>query len=295
MVPYRHRETVANVCLAIFLMIVLVFQMIVPLAVARAADTASVWHLAGQKAQNISYTDGATNGALMVNVGTRGAVAVSKDLVHWESINQFTSQDLYGICWGAGRYVAVGDEGTLYASADGRTWDEREIAVDAGLAGIAYGDGVYVAVGVGGTIVRSTDSVAWTVVTAPVDSNLYHITWGGGRFVAVGQDGAIVTSADGLTWQDRTFAAQEDLYSIAWGKDKFVAAGGGSLILTSSDGLTWTRQEAAYEDLTFALSPMLEMRSSLQPIMTPFCRPTTFRHGGRCFTSALPTARPGRT
>ena len=252
MVPYRHREMVANICLAVLLMIALVLQMIAPLAVARAADTASVWHLAGQKAQNISYTDGATNGALMVNVGTRGAVAVSRDLVHWESINQFTSHDLYGICWGAGRYVAVGDEGTLYVSADGRTWDEREIAVDVGLAGIAYGNGVYVAVGVGGTIVRSTDGVAWTVSTAPVDRNLYHITWGGGRFVAVGQDGAIIASGDGFTWQDRTFAAQEDLYSVAWGKDKFVAAGGGSLILTSSDGLTWIRQEAAYEDLTFA-------------------------------------------
>lgn len=254
MVPYRHREMVANICLAVLLIIALVLQMIAPLAVARATDTASVWHLAGQKAQNISYTDGATNGALMVNVGTRGAVAVSRDLVHWESINQFTSHDLYGICWGAGRYVAVGDEGTLYVSADGRTWDEREIAVDVGLAGIAYGNGIYVAVGVGGTIVRSTDGVAWTVSTAPVDRNLYHITWGGGRFVAVGQDGAIIASGDGFTWQDRTFAAQEDLYSVAWGKDKFVAAGGGSLILTSSDGLTWTQQKSGTTTALFGVA-----------------------------------------
>lgn len=252
MVSHGHRETVLDTGLAILLMFALVFQMIVPSAGAVAADTASVWHLAGQKTQNISYTDGATDGSLMVNVGTRGAVAISKDLVHWESIDQFTSKDLYGICWGAGRYVAVGDEGTLYVSADGREWDDQEIAANVGLAGIAFGGGVYVAVGVDGTIVRSTDGAVWTVSTAPVDENLYHITWGNGRFVTVGQDGTILTSADGLTWQDRTFAVQEDLYSVAWGKDKFVAAGGGSLILTSSDGLTWTRQEAAYEDLTFA-------------------------------------------
>lgn len=252
MVPGRHRETVFDTSLVILLMFALVFQMIVPSAGAKAADTASVWHLAGQKIQNISYTDGATNGTIMVNVGTRGAVAISKDLVHWESVDQFTSKDLYGICWGAGRYVAVGDEGTLYASTDGRTWDDQETSADVGLAGVAYGGGVYVAVGVDGTIVRSTDGLAWTVSTAPVDKNLYHITWGSGRFVAVGQDGAIITSADGITWQDRTFAAQEDLYSVAWGKDKFVAAGGGSLILTSPDGITWTQRQAAYEDLTFA-------------------------------------------
>ena len=252
MVLGGHRERVVSTGLAVLLILALVFQAIAPSAGAKAADTGSVWHLAGQKAQNISYTDGATNGSLMVNVGTRGAVALSKDLVHWESVEQFTSQDLYGVCWGAGRYVAVGDEGTLYVSTDGRTWDEQEISANVGLAGVACGNGIYVAVGVDGTIVRSSDGTTWTVSTAPVDKNLYHITWGNGRFVAVGQDGAIITSADGITWQDRTFAAREDLYGIAWGKDKFVAAGGGSLILTSPDGVTWTQREAVYEDLTFA-------------------------------------------
>ncbi|MHB8071064.1 MAG: stalk domain-containing protein [Candidatus Cryosericum sp.] len=252
MVLRRRRETVLDTGLVVLLVFMLMFQTMTPSAGVKAADASSVWHLAGQKAQNVSYTDGATSGSLMVNVGTRGAVALSKDLVHWESIEQFTSQDLYGVCWGAGRYVAVGDEGTMYASTDGRAWDKQEISADVGLAGIAYGNGVYVAVGVNGTIVRSSDGATWAVSTAPVDKNLYHVTWGGGRFVAVGQDGAIIASVDGLTWQDRTFAAREDLYGVAWGKDKFVAAGGGSLILTSPDGVTWTQREAAYEDLTFA-------------------------------------------
>ncbi len=252
MILRGHHETFLDTGLSIVLIVMLMFQAITPSAGVKAADTGSVWHLAAQKGQNISYTDGATNGSLMVNVGTRGAVALSKDLVHWESVEQFTSQDLYGICWGAGRYVAVGDEGTLYVSTDGRTWDEQEISTDVGLAGVACGNGTYVAVGVDGTIVRSSDGVTWTVLGSPVDKNLYHVTWGNGRFVAVGQDGAIITSADGITWQERTFSAREDLYSVAWGKDKFVAAGGGSLILTSPDGVTWTQREAAYEDLTFA-------------------------------------------
>ncbi|MCE5192850.1 MAG: stalk domain-containing protein [Candidatus Cryosericum sp.] len=247
-----HRETVLGTSLTVALVFMLLFQTIAPSAGVKAADTTSVWHLAGHKARNISYTDGATNGSLMVNVGTRGTVALSTDLVHWESVEQFTSKDLYGICWGAGRYVTVGDEGTLYVSTDGRTWDQRDISTDAGLAGVACGNGVYVAVGVDGTIIRSSDGATWTVSGSPVDKNLYHITWGNGRFVAVGENGTIVTSADGITWQDRTFAAREDLYGVAWGKDKFVAAGSGSLILTSPDGVTWTQREAVYEDLTFA-------------------------------------------
>jgi len=252
MVLRGHRETFVDTGLALVLIVMLALQTIAPSAGVKAADTGSMWHLTGQKAQNISYTDGATNGSLMVNVGTRGAVGLSKDLVHWESVEQFTSQDLYGICWGAGRYVAVGDEGTLYVSTDGRTWDRQEISANVGLAGVAFGTGVYVAVGVDGTIVRSSDGATWMVSTAPVNKNLYHITWGNGRFVAVGQDGAIITSADGISWQDRTFAAREDLYGVAWGKDKFVAAGSGSLILTSPDGVAWTQREAVYEDLTFA-------------------------------------------
>ncbi len=252
MVLHRHHEPFADIGLAVLLIVMLVFQAAAPSGSVSAADTSSVWHLLSQKARNISYTDAATDGKAVVNVGTRGAVALTSDLVHWEPIEQFTSKDLYGICRGNGMYVAVGDEGTLFTSTDGRSWAEHLVPGDISLASVAFGNGVYVAVGLGGGIIRSSDGAEWTLMTAPVDKSLYDVTFGGGRFVAVGQDGAIVTSIDGLTWEDRTVASDADLYGVAWGKDRYVAAGGASLILTSPDGAVWTHQTAAYEDLTFA-------------------------------------------
>jgi len=252
MVLHRHHEVFLDTGLAVLLIVMLVFQAVAPSGSVSAADTSSVWHLLSQKASNISYTDAATDGKLVVNVGTRGAVALTSDLVHWEPIEQFTSKDLYGICRGAGTYVAVGDEGTLFTSTDARAWTEHLVPGDISLASVAYGNGVYVAVGLSGGVVRSSDGAEWTLMTAPVDKNLYDVTFGGGRFVAVGQDGAIVTSVDGLTWEDRTVASEADLYGVAWGKDKYVTAGGASLILTSPDSAVWTHQTAGWEDLTFA-------------------------------------------
>ena len=252
MVFHRHHEAFSDIGFVVLLIVMLVFQAAAPSGSVSAADPSSIWHLLSQKARNISYTDAATDGKVVVNVGTRGAVALSSDLVHWEPIEQFTSKDLYGICRENGMYVAVGDEGTLFTSADGRAWTEREVPGDPSLASVAFGNGSYVAVGLGGEIVRSSDGAEWTPVAAPVDKNLYDITFGGGRFVAVGQDGAIVTSTDGLTWEDRTVPSETDLYAVAWGKDKYVTAGGASVILSSPDGAVWTRQTAAFEDLTFA-------------------------------------------
>jgi len=252
MVLHRHHEAFSDIGFVVLLIVMLVFQAAAPSGSVSAADPSSVWHLLSQKARNISYTDAATDGKVVVNVGTRGAVALTSDLVHWEPIEQFTSKDLYGVCRGNGMYVAVGDEGTLFTSTDARTWTERLVPGDLSLASIAFGNGAYVAVGLGGGIVRSSDGAEWTPVTAPVDKNLYDITFGSGRFVAVGQDGAIVTSVDGLTWEDRTVSSETDLYGVAWGKDKYVTAGGASVILSSPDGAVWTRQTAAFEDLTFA-------------------------------------------
>ncbi|MFZ2414236.1 MAG: stalk domain-containing protein [Candidatus Cryosericum sp.] len=252
MVLHGHHEAFSNIVLAVLLIGMLVFQAIVPSRTVKAADTSSVWHLVSQKARNISYTEAATDGKTVINVGTRGAVVLTSDLVHWEPSEQFTSKDLYGICWGNSMYVAVGDEGTLFTSTDGRAWTGRAVPGDPSLASIAFGNGSYVAVGVGGAIVRSSDGAEWETVAATVDKNLYDVTFGGGRFVVVGQDGTIVTSTDGLMWEDRTVSSETDLYAVAWGKDKYVTAGGASAILSSPDGAVWTQQTAAFEDLTFA-------------------------------------------
>jgi hypothetical protein len=130
MVLHKHHKMLLDIGLAALLVVMLVFQVVAPSGSVSAADTSSVWHLLSQKASNISYTDAVTDGKVVVNVGTRGAVALTSDLVHWESIEQFISKDPYGICRGNGMYVAVGNEGTLFTLTDGCAWTEREVPGD---------------------------------------------------------------------------------------------------------------------------------------------------------------------
>ncbi len=67
------------------------------------------------------------------------------------------------------------------------------------LNGITYGRGVFVAVGSTGTILTSTDANEWIYhhVEAP---SLRAVSYGDGLFVAVGENGAILTSTNGNEW-----------------------------------------------------------------------------------------------
>jgi hypothetical protein len=252
MVDNKRQKKFTVSVLAALVSVMMALQMMVPATHVSGADTSSVWHLISQASQTVSYASAATDGKLVVVVGTRGAVALSTDLAHWNPVERFTSNDLYGICRGNGMYVAVGDQGTLFTSTDARAWTGHEVPGDASLASVAFGNGVYVAVGISGSIVTSVDGANWSLVAAPIASNLYSVTFGGGRFVAVGENGAILASVDGRKWDDHTVASETDLYGVAWGNNTYVAAGGASVILTSPDGAVWTHQAAAYEDLTFA-------------------------------------------
>jgi hypothetical protein len=75
----------------------------------------------------------------------------------------------------------------------GTTWTLR-VPGSNDLHGVTYGNGRFVAVGSGGTILTSPDGVKWTRRTSGTNNLLYGVTYGNGLFVAVGDRGTILTS-----------------------------------------------------------------------------------------------------
>lgn len=94
------------------------------------------------------------------------------------------------------------------------------------LYGVAYGDGAFVAVGSYGVILRSADGHAWTVEQSGTQESLLSIARIGDLFVAVGYNGTVLTSPDGHTWTSRMVAQPNLLFwSMAAGRDSLLIMG----------------------------------------------------------------------
>jgi uncharacterized repeat protein (TIGR02543 family) len=131
----------------------------------------------------------------------------------------------------------------------------KSIFGDDEIYGIAYGGGKWVAVGGGGggKIAYSTDGEQWEEATISGGSDsLAGVVYGGGKFVAVGNSGTILYSADGVSWAKPTIGVSSDIEisTVAYGDNKFIALGyltganEGIGILTSTDGNEWSSTNA---------------------------------------------------
>jgi hypothetical protein len=75
--------------------------------------------------------------------------------VSWTARTSGTGNDLFGVAYGNGTFVAVEDDGAILTSPDGVTWTAWASGTSNDLFGVAYGNGRFVAVGRGGTILTS--------------------------------------------------------------------------------------------------------------------------------------------
>ncbi len=152
------------------------------------------------------------------NTGVTGA---------WTARTSGTAQNLLGVSYVNGQFIAVGAQGTLLTSPDGITWTAQASNTLNNLRGVAYGAGTYVAVGDAGAVVASTDSVTWVAAQpVPTTQSLYSITFGpDAQFVAVGTAGRVLYSTTGVngSWT-KAYAGINDLYSIA-PNSVFIAVG----------------------------------------------------------------------
>ncbi|WP_080834903.1 cadherin-like beta sandwich domain-containing protein [Cohnella massiliensis] len=183
--------------------------------------------------------------ASLIPAPPAGASGLVPDESGWTKPDSGTLNDLRGISFGNGTFVAVGESGWIARSGDGVTWTGSP-AIDTPflLNGITFDDDhdKFVLVGYSGLIMTSVDGEAWAnhQSTSGTAEPLESVAYGNGIYVAVGHEGTIVSSDDGENWTSRTSNTSEMLYGVAYGNGKFVAVGDGGTILISADGQNWS-------------------------------------------------------
>lgn len=97
--------------------------------------------------------------------------------------------NLYGICYGGGKYVAVGfssSSGVNVAySTDGINWETARIETFSKFNDVIYVNGKFIAAGGNGEIASSTDGANWTFITLENIGQIFNIVYENGRYVTV--------------------------------------------------------------------------------------------------------------
>lgn len=202
-------------------------------------DGAQVW--LARTSGTANNLKGVVFGAgLFVAVGAAGTVITSPDGITWTSRTSGTANALNAVTWSGSSFIAVGASGTIISSTDGITWTTESSGVSAALNGIKFGGGLFVAVGASGTILTSPTGVTWTSETSGTSSTLYAIAYGAAAYVAVGAGGLILSSSNAASWASRTSGTSSDLKAVGFGIGLFIAVGPTNFTTRSSDGFTWT-------------------------------------------------------
>ncbi|MFD0715815.1 S-layer homology domain-containing protein [Paenibacillus sp. GCM10027626] len=120
----------------------------------------------------------------------------SNNLEKWNMIELDAGDQLNGIAYGNGRYVAVGIlpdyiGGIIVSSNDGVTWEEYNITEKP--IAIAYGNGTFVAIDYR-TIISSNDGKNWHKQSSGAAEGFRGITYGNGSYTVVGDSGTILQS-----------------------------------------------------------------------------------------------------
>ena len=174
----------------------------------------------------------------------------------WTIRSSPSSNQLNGVAYGNGVFVAVGNQATILTSLNGRDWTARSVGTTAPtIWSAAYGKGRYVISGGEGALIRSsTDVINWTngLSTTGAES-INAVAYGNGFFVAVGRGqqintSYILTSSNGLDWISRNVPTTNTLFGISpdfgangvgWAEDLLVAVGDRGTIITSTNGANW--------------------------------------------------------
>ena len=147
---------------------------------------------------------------------------------------------------GTNLFASVGDTGTIQTSPDGITWTARTSGTTQQLLGITFGNGQWVAVGANGTILTSPNGTTWTSRTSGTTQNLNEVIYfaAGSVYIAVGANTTLLTSLDGITWTTRTVptSASTAINGVAVNGTIAIATGANGYFISSLDGVTWTPQ-----------------------------------------------------
>lgn len=179
-----------------------------------------------------------------VGVGNGGLISSSENIFSWTSQTSGTSNNLNGVTYGNGTWVAVGDGGEIRTSTDLENWSSTA-GISGNLNDVAFGNNIFVAVGDNGKILRHTNpsaassgSIAWTNVNTGMGNHLKGIIYGKNLFVFVAES-IIYYSSDGTTWTSGQGETGGIKNHIDYGNGIFVVTGGPK-IHRSSNGILWS-------------------------------------------------------
>ncbi len=147
------------------------------------------------------------------------------------------------ICFAGGYFFAFqkGGGSTLFISADGVNWSYVVFPED--LNGLVFGSGKYVAVSDDRYYV-SSDLADWTALTFPVPAYSYKVSYGDGHFVVLAEnegESFSLTSPDAVNWSE--IPLQYPLSAIYFGPDGIVGIWNANNppFYWSQDGITWSQ------------------------------------------------------
>jgi hypothetical protein len=143
----------------------------------------------------------------------------------------------------------------MLVSSNGIVWEAVASGVTNDLSGIAFADGQFLAVGTAGLVLRSTDLASWPGQSSPTTNRLNGISRCGGLFVATGNAGTLLTSPDGITWTAQNTGTTRDMVGATFGNNEVLAVGQGSsnpgMLLSSSDLIHWVNRSALNRGVAF--------------------------------------------
>ncbi|MBM3831777.1 MAG: hypothetical protein FJ403_00580 [Verrucomicrobia bacterium] len=208
-----------------------------------AASLPLVWRWANPYPHGANIIDMAQVAGLAVQVGERGQVYTSSDLLAWTARDSRTSNSLRAVTGFNNRIVIAGESGTIVYADTPENFRLVSLGTSDWLEGVAASPNLAVAVGDNAAIYTSSDGATWRRRSAPFSDWLrsvaYGLPGGVGTFVAVGERGIVASSTDGMTWQKRNIATSQDLNRVRWLNGQFWTVGNSGASFTSDSGVTW--------------------------------------------------------
>lgn len=202
------------------------------------------WRWSNPAPHGANIFDMAYGLGVTVQVGERGQIFTSDDLVYWEPKTSGTTKSLRGVTFFGSRLVVVGETGTVLYADSLEEFQLVNLNTSDWLEGVAASTTTLVAVGDNAAIYTSTDGASWTRESPPSGATnwLRGVTFGNSVFVAVGENGFVATApTSGKPWTQRNSGVTTKLNDVAWLDNLFWAVGDNGVVLTSVNGISWNQ------------------------------------------------------
>ena len=179
------------------------------------------------------------DGSVFIAALTDNSVWSSTNGISWTSKVTSLSASFLDIVYDGSSLVAGGSDGAMWTSTDATTWTKRQVLdANDDIEGVAYGSGVYVAITENGEIWSSANATSWTKrldLAFGTDSRLGSCVFGEGLFIVTRESnigsttstaGSIISSTDGINWVQRASKSGVSYRVVNYANGIFTIGGG---------------------------------------------------------------------